>query len=98
MTQQRNSTTMPQLRYSQKEVVAVNCDGVPAAIVAVNRGEPLVLFVSEATLTRFNAVKVKMATTHVELANMLRDLICRDGGQFHENSVMYHLENFLRAW
>ncbi len=63
-------------------------DGIPSAIVAVSGGEPLVLLVSEETYNAFNATRDMLGLSHVELANKLRRMACRHGGQFHENSIM----------
>lgn len=84
---------MPNARYFPiKAVVDVDYDGIPAAIVTIVDGEPLVLLVSEKTFNTFNAVKKKLGFTHIELANNLRESIWRNSGEFCENSVLYKLQ------
>lgn len=83
--------------YTGEVSVAVDCDGIPAAIVTERHGEPLVLLVSAETLEVFNEVKSRLGFyTHIELANILRDQILGGGGQFHENSVMHRLQEILK--
>lgn len=74
-------------QYSPATNAVVDADGIPAAIVAVEKGEPLVLLVSEETMKQFNSVKEKSGFTHIELANRIRDAIFSHSGQFNENAV-----------
>lgn len=74
--------------YFPAENAVVGADGIPAAIVAVNNGEPLVLLVSEETMDKFNAVKKEYGFTHIELANeLLVDALWAYSGQFNETTV-----------
>lgn len=75
--------------YFQRAVI--DADGIPAAIVAVSKGNPLVLLVSEKTMDKFNSVKERLGLTHIQLANQLKDAVWAHSGQFHENSVLEHL-------
>lgn len=84
---------MPDARhyFPTKVFANVDFDGLPAAIVTIVNGEPLVLLVSEETFNIFNAVKKKLGLTHIELANNLKEGIWRNSGEFCENSVLYEL-------
>lgn len=75
-------------KYVGTGVVSTDFNGLPAAIVAVHNGEPLVLMVSPETMEAFEEAREHLSITHVELANRLRDSVWAHSGEFHENSVV----------
>lgn len=80
------------------ETALVDCDGIPATVVAVGNGEPLVILVSEGTLLAFNEVKAKLGLAHVALANQLRSRICGEGGEFCEQSIAFVVQAMLKKF